>query len=64
MKFQAGVELMITQHADTKAQTVTVDAVVIRANGDRVNLGTVAHYDSRWYRRALFRFRRLFGLLY
>lgn len=55
---------MITQHADTKAQTVTVDAVVIRANGDRVNLGTVAHYDSRWYRRALFRFRRLFGLLY
>lgn len=38
---------------DTEARVkrMTLEAVVIRADGSREDLGTIAYWDRRWYRR-------------
>ncbi len=36
---------MSDMHADAEVKEITVDAVVIRADGTREDLGTVARYD-------------------
>lgn len=40
------------------AQSVTVEAVVIRADGTREDLGRVAYWHRNWFRRVLWRISR------
>jgi hypothetical protein len=37
--------------ANAKVSMMTLEAVVIRADGSREDLGTIAYWHHRWYRR-------------
>jgi hypothetical protein len=42
-----------------QVQQVTVDAVVIRADGRREPLGTIGYWNRAWHKRLMYRIRRL-----
>jgi hypothetical protein len=41
--------------AKSSVKEATIEAVVIRANGDREDLGVVSYWHKSWYRRLAWR---------
>lgn len=47
-----------TIHIHVPVRRVTLEAVVIRSNGEREELGVIAHYDKNPLRRLWWRLKR------
>ncbi len=55
---------MSIDHAFANAKKIEIDAVVIRANGKREDLGTIAYWNKNPFMRFAWAFRKRLGSIF